>query len=107
MDKQLSRNLRNIVFERDSYTCILCTAAPTELHHVVPRSRGGNDSPYNLVSVCRVCHELLHGVKFAEIEISTREIKQLALEYIQDLYAGDFRAYGSLFLTKRDKSFKK
>jgi len=32
-----------------------------EVHHKVPRSRGGVNSPDNLVVVCSACHRLLHN----------------------------------------------
>ena len=86
------RNLRNLIFERDSYTCVLCEAAPSDLHHVLPRSRGGADSPFNLVSVCRFHHELLHGSKIRGIELSTEEAKQAVIEYLDDLYASQREA---------------
>ena len=31
-----------------------------DLHHILPRSRGGDHSPSNLVTVCSTHHELLH-----------------------------------------------
>ncbi|WP_225308169.1 HNH endonuclease [Haloarcula sp. CBA1131] len=30
-------------------------------HHKVPKSRGGSHRMYNLVTVCRRCHEQIHG----------------------------------------------
>jgi len=30
-----------------------------ELHHVIPRSRGGDDVPANIVPLCRYCHGLV------------------------------------------------
>lgn len=37
---------------RDNYTCCYCGGKATTLDHVVPRSRGGEDSWMNLVSAC-------------------------------------------------------
>lgn len=30
------------------------------LHHVKSRGAGGTDDPYNLIPVCRSCHNLFH-----------------------------------------------
>lgn len=32
-----------------------------ELHHLVPRSNGGDDWPANLVELCRACHVLIEA----------------------------------------------
>lgn len=39
--------------------CRICETliGPMELHHLVPRSMGGDDVPDNLVPLCRSCHE--------------------------------------------------
>lgn len=41
--------------------CRLCSATepfePLELHHLVPRSAGGDDVADNLVALCRQCHD--------------------------------------------------
>jgi hypothetical protein len=34
-----------------------------ETHHKVFRSQGGDDSPVNLIRLCRVCHDAAHGIK--------------------------------------------
>ena len=60
MKSTVSKALRNIVAERDSYTCILCDNPYADMHHYVPRSRGGRNTPQNLVSLCRPCHMRLH-----------------------------------------------
>ncbi len=31
-----------------------------DLHHIVPKAKGGSDDPSNLVTWCRSCHELWH-----------------------------------------------
>lgn len=40
--------------------CILCgNPPPNELHHIVPRDRGGDDVADNLLPLCRVDHRLV------------------------------------------------
>ena len=49
-----------IVAERDSFTCVLCTNPFSDIHHYVPRSKGGRNTPENLVALCRACHMRIH-----------------------------------------------
>jgi 5-methylcytosine-specific restriction endonuclease McrA len=38
--------------------CRICGAPPpNELHHLIPRARGGGDVEANLVPLCVVCHD--------------------------------------------------
>jgi 5-methylcytosine-specific restriction endonuclease McrA len=44
-------------------TCGLCHSnLPLESHHKVFRSQGGGDEPGNLVRLCKVCHDAVHGI---------------------------------------------
>ena len=56
-NNKISKTLRHIVFERDSYTCIYCDNGATDVHHVFDN----RNIVYNLVSICRRCHMVLHG----------------------------------------------
>ncbi len=57
------RKLRSAVVERDGSVCQDCgrTLAHlpkwyTEVHHIIPRIRGGGDHPMNLKTLCVECH---------------------------------------------------
>lgn len=59
---------RRAVYERDKYTCQRCGAkggprGDTELHahHETPISDGGSHAPSNLTTLCKSCHEAVHG----------------------------------------------
>lgn len=39
--------------------CVACGITPTEIHHVVPRSQGGDDIEKNLVPLCHPHHQML------------------------------------------------
>lgn len=41
--------------------CVTCALGPVELHHIIPRSQGGDDTPENLVALCRAHHTMLEG----------------------------------------------
>lgn len=50
-------------------TCPLCArmlAEPSNLHHLIPKSKGGKNTP--TVRLHKICHDKIHAV-FAEIEL--------------------------------------
>ncbi len=55
--KDIPLTRRNLL-HRDNYTCQYCghTAEQLTLDHVIPRSRGGNDSWENMVAACVRCN---------------------------------------------------
>ena len=60
--------LRESTLERDNWECQVCgidissrSETNAHVHHIEPRSRGGTDELYNLISLCHSCHESLHG----------------------------------------------
>jgi len=60
--------LRKEVYERDNFTCQNCGSlggqkGNTELHahHVVPKAKGGGHHLSNLKTLCKSCHNAVHG----------------------------------------------
>lgn len=57
-------NLQEYVLCRDEHTCQWHKKkrkkVPLHVHHVVWRREGGADSPENLVTLCKDCHEKVH-----------------------------------------------
>jgi hypothetical protein len=54
---------RRTVLARDGYRCRMKSCGGTrflEVHHIVPRGRGGSNKPDNLLTLCTRCHQLLH-----------------------------------------------
>ena len=57
---------RELVKKRDKNQCQICgenTPVPygrLEVHHIVPRYKGGNDESENLITLCDLCHAVLH-----------------------------------------------
>jgi 5-methylcytosine-specific restriction enzyme A len=54
--------LRQQVLERDAHLCQPCrrkgrATVGGEVHHVVPKARGGSDEHSNLETTCHDCHE--------------------------------------------------
>ncbi|MFD1635097.1 HNH endonuclease [Haloplanus ruber] len=58
---------RREVLRRDDYMCRHCErheemrGVSLEVHHIVPRSRGGSHEKYNLVTMCQHCHDRTHN----------------------------------------------
>lgn len=66
--------VRLYVFSRDNWRCRACGRADTlDPHHVVFKSAGGRDIPSNLLTMCRHCHDSVHG---GRLKIETVEIKE-------------------------------
>lgn len=57
--KRISRweAIRSFIFERDGFACTYC-GIDESLHcdHVVPKSKGGDESPNNLTTACKSCN---------------------------------------------------
>lgn len=58
----LWRRIRRYIKRRDGYRCTDCgidvkgRQVPYEIHHILPRSRGGTEHPANLRTLCSKCH---------------------------------------------------
>jgi len=50
------RVTREKVLQRDRYTCAYCGSRADTVDHVLPRSRGGGDTWFNLVAACQPCN---------------------------------------------------
>ena len=52
--------LKKLVWRRDNYTCQVCGKRPSyQVHHIIPRRKGGKDELSNLVTLCGLCHMLV------------------------------------------------
>lgn len=55
--RKIASSLRRQVLERDMYRCRYCgTHIDLSLHHVLPESRGGEETLENLVTACTPCN---------------------------------------------------
>lgn len=60
--------LRNRTLERDQHECQRCGrsgvpdgTAQLHVHHIEQKAQGGRDRVSNLITLCRDCHESIHG----------------------------------------------
>lgn len=54
---------RAAILHRDGYTCQMCGKRHTrlEVHHIIFKSQGGTDDEYNLITLCKACHDSIHN----------------------------------------------
>jgi len=64
--------IRKEVYSRDRHTCQNCGYkggprgdAELHAHHIVPKSKGGTHNKSNLQTVCKDCHNAIHGSSLA------------------------------------------
>jgi len=56
--KPHNRVTREGVLSRDGHTCGYCVGHADTVDHLLPRSRGGGDTWFNLVAACQSCNGL-------------------------------------------------
>lgn len=89
ISSDIPNEIRRLIYERDGFACALCgDPRHLHLHHVLPRSHGGGNSPMNIITLCRYCHANVHGTKLTELWIDPEEVEQACVEYVSDMYAG-------------------
>jgi hypothetical protein len=56
-----SKQWAGLIAERQG-PCRLCAAPPpNDMHHLIPRDRGGGDVAENLIPLCRECHHRIEA----------------------------------------------
>ena len=56
----IAKTIQEKVFKRDHYTCRMCNglvSRDTVCHHIIPSGKATLD---NLVTICVVCHDIVH-----------------------------------------------
>jgi 5-methylcytosine-specific restriction endonuclease McrA len=62
LDPDVYGALRSQVLRRDHWKCQVCGKMTNlEVHHMRFRSRGGDDSESNLITLCARCHNSVHS----------------------------------------------
>ena len=64
------QQIRQQVLKRDNYTCQDCfrKARSLDVHHIIPRKKGGTNDLNNLISYCPECHRFRRGTNDSLIE---------------------------------------
>jgi ATP-dependent DNA helicase RecQ len=73
--------VRQIVLRRDEWRCVDCRQRPPrnelDVHHLIPRAAGGQDVPWNCVTLCDGCHAGRHPN--LQVSLARRTIERWAL----------------------------
>lgn len=71
----LSKRTISKILSRIKLACFCCgwDSANCDIHHIVPKAKGGNDSHSNLTYICPNCHRLAHKGKIAVEDLKTLE----------------------------------
>jgi|GEM_PF-3080931 len=69
---------RELILDREDYECRFCGTGDEEhreehgsgleVHHVLPKSSGGSNSPKNLVALCGSCHRTMETIHARAVE---------------------------------------
>ena len=79
---------RRRVYRRDGFRCALCDSTRyIQIHHVVPRGKGGPQTEQNMITLCADCHALAHGTDLRGLGASREDVEQAIVEYMADRYA--------------------
>jgi 5-methylcytosine-specific restriction endonuclease McrA len=61
LESEAYRQLCREVLERDGWQCQSCGQMENlQIHHIHPRSRLGDDTESNLITLCNICHQIFH-----------------------------------------------
>lgn len=62
LEADVYQRLRVQVLDRDGWRCQVCgSMANLEVHHLQFRSRQGQDTEANLITLCSQCHKRTHS----------------------------------------------
>jgi 5-methylcytosine-specific restriction endonuclease McrA len=62
LDPEAYEELRRQVLQRDGWRCQACASrANLQVHHILMRSRSGDDAAENLITLCSDCHHHIHS----------------------------------------------
>ena len=103
MSAKISNEVRKAVYKRGHYRCVLCDSDQgLQIHHAVPRGKGGTSFRHNLVTLCWRCHAMAHGTRFPDWPawMTKEEIEQAIVEYLADYYA---EVYGLMWNPWKEK----
>lgn len=105
MTANIDNKTRKTVYRRDGFRCALCDSTDgLQIHHVLPRGRGGCSHPMNLITLCWRCHAAAHGSVYQlddyafavikdgmttddKIQAMREYMEQACVEYVADYYA--------------------
>lgn len=74
------KELRQTVLARDGFRCVRCPAKKhLQAHHRIYRNRFEDSQPEDLITLCRHCHEIEHGIGLKKQSRTKHRKKRLKL----------------------------
>ena len=72
--KRISKSIR----KRDNFTCRICNISGKRLniHHIIPKLMGGDESDSNLITLCIDCHRLMPKSQDTRFKIEELKMEQ-------------------------------
>jgi len=108
LDTKASKQ-RNLLIKKYNYKCAICESVVYDLfkiHHIIPKSSGGNSKEANLIPVCPICHDILHMFeknshipKSVDIFIRRNNLFYIFSKYASHFECNYFKGYKSLKFT--------
>lgn len=105
-------NVKSFVMEREQCKCQLCKklvlGCKINLHHIIPRSKGGTDKPNNLALLHKECHKKLHKEHLENALAKNKQYKEPAfMSMINKRFWNDYTSmsvtYGNITFANRCK----
>lgn len=93
MKNTITNTTRREVYRREGYQCALCSCTQyLQIHHAIPRGRGGSNNEENLICLCSVCHGMAHGIIPNNLEdaLTAEDMDLAIIEYLADYYPGEW-----------------
>lgn len=84
------KSVEDYVFALQDGKCACCGEPIMDIHHIVPRHKGGSDGPDNRIGLCKKCHAMHHEGKIdiekvgAEQKYGALSVLNQAIPYIYD-----------------------
>lgn len=92
LSASIPNQVRRAIYRRDGYACALCgDPRHLQIHHFIPRGKGGGNTPRNLIVLCMYCHAAVHGTRLTEFYIPPEDVTEEADKYLSEMY---FKALG-------------
>ena len=83
---QFSKETAQAIIDRDDGLCRVCKRLGEQIHHVMPKGRGGRGTFTNGVYVCQSCHAEIHR----DNDKLDHWIKQFRIMYGNDFYKDEW-----------------
>jgi 5-methylcytosine-specific restriction endonuclease McrA len=69
------------VASRFRYRCVIDFKQSVVMHHIIPRSMGGEDNEENLVPLCQSCHRRVHNLGAVNMAGKLTNLRKKRLEH--------------------------